>query len=119
MPRGGHDGRRGERAAARHLVRRGWTVLATRWRGAGGELDLVAARGGVLAVCEVKTRGSEAALAEPVTSAQRARIARATEAFLASRPDLAGHAVRLDLIGVRLGRVRARVVHRPGAVGPW
>jgi putative endonuclease len=118
MGRRDEDGRRGERAAARHLTRRGWTVLATRWRGAGGELDLVAARAGVLAVCEVKTRGRASALEEPVTAAQRARIARATEAFLAGRPELAGHAVRLDLIGVRLGRVRARVVHRPGAVGP-
>jgi putative endonuclease len=111
------EGRRGERAAARHLTRRGWTVLASRWRGAGGELDLVAARGGVVAVCEVKARGDPAVLAEPVTAAQRARIARAAEAFLAGRPDLAGCAVRLDLIAVRLSRLRARVAHRPGAIG--
>jgi Holliday junction resolvase-like predicted endonuclease len=56
-------------------------------------------------------------LDEPVTAAQRARIARAAEAYLAARPDLEGCAVRLDLIAVRLSRVRARVVHRPGAIG--
>jgi putative endonuclease len=111
------EGRRGERAAARHLTRRGWTLLASRWRGAGGELDLVAARAGVVAICEVKARGDPAVLDEPVTAAQRARIARAAEAFLAGRPDLAGCAVRLDLIAVRLSRLRARVVHRPGAIG--
>jgi len=119
MGRRGEDGRRGERAAARHLTRRGWTVLATRWRGAGGELDLVATRAGVLAICEVKTRAHAAALEEPVTAAQRARIARAAEAYLAGRPELDGLAVRLDLVGVRLGRLRHRIVHRPGAVGPW
>jgi putative endonuclease len=111
------EGRRGERAAARHLTRRGWTILASRWRGAGGELDLVAARGGVVAICEVKARGDPAVLGEPVTAAQRARIARAAEAYLASRPELAGRAVRLDLIAVRLSGGRARVVHRPGAIG--
>ncbi len=111
-------GRRGERAAARHLTRRGWTVLASRWRGAGGELDLVAARAGVVAICEVKARGDPAALDEPVTAAQRARIARAAEAFLASRPELAERTVRLDLIAVRLTRWRAWVTHRPGGLGP-
>jgi putative endonuclease len=113
------EGRRGERAAARHLTRRGWTVLASRWRAAGGELDLVAARGDVVAICEVKARGDPAVLDEPVTAAQRARIARAAAAYLAARPELAGRAVRLDLIAVRLSRFRARVVHRPGAIGAW
>jgi Holliday junction resolvase-like predicted endonuclease len=53
---------------------------------------------------------------EPVTAAQRARIARAAEAYLAGRPELAGGTVRLDLIAVRLSGGRARVVHRPGAI---
>jgi putative endonuclease len=113
------EGRRGEDAAARHLTRRGWTVLASRWRGAGGELDLVAARAGVVAICEVKARSDPAVLDEPVTAAQRARIARAAEAYLAARPELAARTVRLDLIAVRLSRHRARVVHRPGAIGAW
>ena len=111
------EGRRGERAAARHLTRRGWTILASRWRGAGGELDLVAARGGIVAICEVKARGDPAELDEPVTAAQRARIARAAEAYLAARPELADRTVRLDLIAVRLAGWRARVVHRPGVIG--
>ena len=117
MSIGSVGGRRGERAAARHLRRRGWTVLATGWRGAGGEIDLVAARGGVLALCEVKARSDPAALVEPVTAAQRTRIRRAAEAFVASRPDLAALQPRLDVLTVRLGRIRARVRHQPGAAG--
>lgn len=109
-------GRRGESAARRHLTRRGWTILAERWRGAGGELDLVAARGMTVIACEVKTRADPGALADPLTVAQRERIARAAEAFLALHPDLAGREVRLDLITVRPGRVGARVRHVPGVV---
>ena len=77
----------------------------------------MAARGGVVAICEVKARGDRAALAEPVTAAQRDRIRRAAEAYLAVRPELAGRTVRLDLLAVRLSRFRARVRHFPGAVG--
>jgi putative endonuclease len=110
----GNRGRDGERAAERHMVRRGWTVLARRWRGAGGELDLVLARGRLVAMCEVKTRGSEAALAEPLTAAQRTRIARAAEAYLAAHPELRERRLRLDLITVHAGRGRARVRHHAG-----
>lgn len=117
MDERGRRGRRGERAAARHLRRRGWSILAVRWRGAGGEIDLIAARHGTVAVCEVKARTDRRALAEPLTAAQRARIERAARAFLAARPDLAGHDVRIDLMTVRLGRLRAAVRHRPGAAG--
>ena len=117
MGRDHREGRRGEAAASRHLRRRGWTLLAARHRAAGGELDLVAARGDVVAICEVKARGDGAALIEPVTAAQRDRIRRAAEAYLGARPELAGRKVRLDLIAVRLGRFRARVRHLPGAVG--
>ncbi len=77
----------------------------------------MAVRAGVVAICEVKARGDPAVLDEPVGAAQRARIARAAEAYLAGRPELAGCAVRLDLVAVRLSPLRARVVHRPGAIG--
>lgn len=111
-------GREGEDAAARHLARRGWTLLARNWRGAGGELDLVVARGTTVAVCEVKTRGDPRALVEPLTAAQRARIARAAAAFLARRPELADRRVRFDVLTVRPGRLRAHVTHLPGAFEP-
>ncbi len=114
----GGRGRRGERAAERHLRRRGWTILARRWRGAGGELDLVAGRAGVLALCEVKARTDPRALLEPHTAAQRRRMARAAAAYLAARPPPPGTTVRLDLVTVRLGRLRAPVRHLPGGAGP-
>ena len=111
-------GRDGERAAAAFLRRRGWRVLALNWRGAGGELDLVAARGDVVAFCEVKTRADESALVEPLTALQRVRIVRAAAAYLSARPQLAGRAARFDLITVRAGRWRRTVRQLPGAFDP-
>ncbi|MCU0306562.1 MAG: YraN family protein [Thermoleophilia bacterium] len=108
-------GRRGEDAAERWMRRRGWVVLARNWRGGGGELDLVALRDGIVAVCEVKTRGDEAALADPVRRAQRERVVRATAAFLARRPHLAGALVRFDVLTVRAGAAGLRVRHLAGA----
>ena len=115
MSEAGDRGARGEDAAARYLARRGWRLLARNWRGAGGELDLVVSRRGLVAICEVKTRSSAAARDEPLTAAQRARILRAAAAFTASRPDLVGHAVRLDLLVVRPGWPWSRVRHLPAA----
>ncbi len=96
-------GARGERAAGRHLQRRGWRVVARNWRGSGGELDLVVTRGHVVAVVEVKTRADPAAHTEPVTAAQRERIARAAGAFLAARPGLGGRKIRFDVVVVGTG----------------
>jgi len=49
-------GDRGERLAAEHLERRGWTILARNFRVGHREVDLVARRGGIVAFVEVKTR---------------------------------------------------------------
>jgi len=49
-------GERGERLAATHLERAGYTILARNFRTRFGELDLVAADNRCLIFCEVKTR---------------------------------------------------------------
>lgn len=50
--------RAGERLAALEYTARGYRILARNWRSATGELDIVAARGGEVVFCEVKTRSS-------------------------------------------------------------
>ena len=52
--------------------------------------------GEVLAVIEVKTRGTLADAAESIRPQQQARIRRATEWLLNGRPDLAGLTIRFD-----------------------
>ncbi|HEV2303627.1 MAG TPA: YraN family protein [Stellaceae bacterium] len=91
-------GRFAERFARWRLRLAGWRIVARDWRCPAGEIDLVARRGRVLAVIEVKSRPDAAAAAEALTRRQRRRIARAAEAFLLTRPDLAGLEVRFDVI---------------------
>ena len=91
-------GARAERLAAWLLRLKGYAILARGLRLPGGEIDIVARRGRVLVFVEVKARADIAAAAEALRRRQRARIVRAAAAFLALRPDLAGHDVRFDAI---------------------
>jgi len=93
-------GRAAETACAWLLRLKGYRVLARRYRSAVGELDIVARRGVLVAVVEVRARRDYAAAVEAVDSRQRARIARATEMFLAENAALARLAVRFDVIVV-------------------
>jgi len=81
-----------------HLRLRGWRIVARGWRCPSGEIDILARRGGVLAVIEVKSRGEIDAAAAALAPRQRRRISRAAEAFLLSRPDLVGLDLRFDLM---------------------
>jgi putative endonuclease len=85
-----------ERLCAAHLRLRGYRVIARRLRTPAGEIDLIARRGGTLAIVEVKARPDETAAAEAITARQRARILDAARWFLAGRPDLAGLSIRFD-----------------------
>ncbi|MGE0714597.1 MAG: YraN family protein [Alphaproteobacteria bacterium] len=98
-------GRRAETHAGWLLRLKGYRILARRWRGPAGEIDLVARRGGTLAMVEVKARPAAGAAADAVDQRSRRRLARAAAAFLGGRPDLAGLAVRFDVILVVPGRL--------------
>ena len=81
-----------------HLRLRGWHIIARDWRCPNGEIDIVARRGKVLAVIEVKSRGELVAAAAALAPRQRRRIVRAAEAFLTRRPDLARLDLRFDVM---------------------
>ena len=91
-------GRAAEWLCLWHLRLRGWRILARDWRCPVGEIDILARRGKVLAVIEVKSRSEIATAAAALAARQRRRIARATEAFLLQRSDLAGLDLRFDLM---------------------
>ena len=105
-------GRRAEAWAALWLMAKGYRILGFRLRTPQGEIDLLAQRGKVLAVVEVKQRTTLDAALEAVTEAQRDRLRRAGRAIAARRPSLQNMAVRLDLIALAPGRLP---VHSPDA----
>ncbi len=105
-------GRFAERLCCWHLRIRGWRILASDWRCPAGEIDIVARRWGVLAAIEVKSRADFATGAAALRPRQRRRIARAAEAFLAMRPELAPLALRFDVMVVEPLRLPH---HMPGA----
>ncbi|HEY3175446.1 MAG TPA: YraN family protein [Candidatus Polarisedimenticolia bacterium] len=77
----------GEELAAEHLASRGYKILARRYRTRLGEIDLVAALGGLLVFVEVKARrgGGFGAPAEAVHARKQARIMRVAQLFLLER----------------------------------
>lgn len=91
-------GRFAELACAIDLRLRGYRVVARRLRCPSGEIDIVARRGGTLAVIEVKARASTAEAAEAITRRQRGRITRAAGWMLQRRPDLADLDLRFDVM---------------------
>ncbi|WP_299391669.1 YraN family protein [Pelagibius sp.] len=91
-------GRRAERLAGWWLRLKGYRLLVRGFRCPAGEIDLIAKRGGTLVFVEVKQRDTVAMAAAAVSPRQRRRIARAAEAFLQARPDLAALTLRFDAV---------------------
>lgn len=98
-------GRRAEVLAAVWLMAKGYRILGFRLKTRQAEIDLLALRGKTLAIVEVKRRTSLLIAMETVTFDQRDRLRRAGAALAASRPALAGAAVRLDLIALAPGKL--------------
>jgi putative endonuclease len=77
-------GRAAEASVARDYLRRGFSLCATRWRGKGGEIDLVAEQAGTYVFVEVKSGPTHACAAERLQGAQIARLHVAAAEFLAA-----------------------------------
>ena len=94
-------GELGERIAARWLARKGWTIVAHRFRSGHRDLDLVARRGGNVAFVEVKARRGTA-FGDPVEAVgwrKRREMVRSAWVWIdrCGRPD---EAYQFDVIGV-------------------
>lgn len=94
-------GKVGEDLACRELERRGYVIVARRYRCRAGELDIVARDGRTLVFVEVKTRGGQrfGGGAEAVTTWKQQRIVRLALEYIA-RERLAGCPCRFDVVVV-------------------
>ena len=97
-------GHRQELLAALLLMAKGYRILGLRLRTPQGEIDLLAQRGHVLAVVEVKSRATVEAALEAVGHIQLERLRRAGEAVVSRRRDRMRLNVRLDLVALAPGR---------------
>jgi putative endonuclease len=97
-------GRRGEALASLWLRLKGYRILARNWRHPLGEIDILARRGRILAVIEVKWRDRLDLAAASISPRQRHRIARAAAVFLAKQPDAAQLSLRFDALLLAPGR---------------
>ena len=108
------SGRRTEWLAALLLMAKGYRLLGFRLKTPHGEIDLLALRGRVLAVVEVKRRRTIEEALEAVTASQQERLRRAGINLAARVRKPQDLAVRLDLIALAPGRWPR---HIPGAWG--
>jgi len=97
-------GRGAETLACWYLRLKGWRILARRARVPGGEVDIVARRGKMLAFVEVKARANEEASAFSLDQYRLRRVAVAAER-LAPRYMRAGDDVRIDAMFVLPRRI--------------
>lgn len=103
-------GRTAERLAAWRLRLAGYRILARRMRTPYGEIDLIAAKGDLAAIIEVKARRDLAAGLSAVAPRQRRRIAEAAEWLAAKRPEIARRRRRFDIVIVRPWRAPQHVI---------
>jgi putative endonuclease len=97
-------GKSGEDLACRELQRRGYAIVARRYRRRDGELDIVARDGPTMVFVEVKTRTDErfGNAAEAVTFHKRRRITRLALDYL-TRHHLHGCPCRFDVVSIHYG----------------
>ncbi len=86
------------------LMAKGYRLLGFRLRTPQGEIDILARKGAVIVVVEVKQRATMEAALEAIGWRQREALRRAAGALASRTPALAGLAVRLDLIALAPGR---------------
>jgi putative endonuclease len=103
-------GKTGEDLACTELERRGYAILARRYRRRGGELDIIARDGQTLVFVEVKARhgGTFGEGADAVTGFKRRRIARLALDYV-TRNRLHDCPCRFDVVSIRLDGDRTAI----------
>lgn len=92
-----HAGLAAENRIAQDYERRGFAVARRRWRGKGGEIDLIIRDGSGLIFVEVKQSRNLQRAAESLSARQMQRIYTSAEEFLGTEPNGSLTEVRFDV----------------------
>jgi putative endonuclease len=90
-------GKSAEDRVMRAYVDHGHTLIARRWRGPAGEIDLVLEKGGEVVFVEVKASRSFARAAERLSARQAGRLLRSAEHCLGTFPKGSLTPMRFDV----------------------
>ena len=103
-------GKTGEDLACRELERRGYAIVARRYRQRNGEIDIVARDGPTLVFVEVKARDGRAfgEAAEAVSAYKRRRIAQLAVGYM-TRHHLANCPCRFDVVSIHVESGRPEI----------
>jgi putative endonuclease len=96
-------GKTGEDLAVAELERRGYAIVARRWRSRAGEIDIIARDGETLVFVEVKTREDRdfGDAAESVTMRKRRTIVRLAKAYVVEQRWI-DRPCRFDVVTIHL-----------------
>lgn len=108
-------GQRGEQLAVDHLIRKGYTVVHRNYRYLKAEIDIIAKKGDILAIVEVKSRSSEymQPIAETVTEKKIKLMVMAADHYIISK-DLDVEA-RFDIITIHKNGTKHDIEHLENA----
>ncbi len=114
-----HDiGQAGEALAAEHLKQQGCQILETNWQSNHQEIDIIARKGNILVIVEVKTRSSNF-FGEPevfVTKQKQRMLIKAANHYVAKNElDLE---IRFDIISILFKDQKHRLNHIEDAFYP-
>jgi putative endonuclease len=93
-------GHAGELRAEIALRLKGWRILARRWKCPSGEIDLIARRGDLVAIVEVKARATLTQAMDAVTPSAQRRIMNAAALWHSRQHDAARLSIRFDIVAV-------------------
>ena len=95
----------GEKVAAEHLIKQGYTILQQNYRCPIGEIDIVARDGESLAFVEVRTKRSRqfGTPEESITTTKQTKLIELAESYMQEHgnPD---EPWRIDVVAVELGK---------------
>lgn len=93
-------GHQGEWLAAAALLLKGFRIVARRYRTKLGEIDLIARRGDLVLIVEVKVRATLMEAMEAIAHSSERRIEGAADLWLMRQPDHAKLSMRFDMVAV-------------------